>query len=65
MEGYITLHDAEVEFGGEYATLLISNDAVIWAGEDYDGNTVVCYNDGDGVHIVRSGQQGLEEVMNG
>ena len=65
MDGFITIYDATFdEYYCEMSVMHISRDSVIWAGEDYDGNTVVSFTDGDCVRVVRCSNQTVEEVLN-
>lgn len=64
MSNFITINDVTFDsFFDELEEIRINKDSVIWAGEDYDGNLVVCFSDPDGVRIVRTCGQTLDEVF--
>ena len=66
MREYITINDVEHDFHHEpYETFSIPEELVIWLGEDYDGNLVVCYSAFDSIRIVRTSKQTIEDVLDG
>jgi len=64
MSNFAIIHDAVYDFHyGEFAELRLSMDSILWCGLDYDDNTVVAYQDVDGVHIIRTEGQTLDEIL--